>query len=468
MQFGTNWQPTTTLVQLFILQVYLSVFKMVSLPGEDSNPSLQDILVPWRFPEHQTYVFLHANVVDPVKGEVITNCRVRISRGRIESIDQGEPDVDTHSGVQVVDLEGRFLCPGLIDCHVHLAAVPGDASLRSIKDLSPSQSLLRQPFTCKAILDRGFTTVRDCGGAFLAIKEAIQQGIHPGPRLFIAGHALSQSGGHGDHRAQHDSYECCGGSAHGIGRIVDGVEQCLKFAREEFRQGSDFIKIMAGGGVASPTDAIEHVQFTADEVKAIVTVAQNVGSYVTAHAYTPQAIRQCIRQGVRAIEHGNLIDEPTAREMAERNVYLTPTLVTYASFAYEKYSSFLPPASMRKNYEVLQDGLKAMKVAFDAGVKICFGTDLLGPLQFAQTREFTIRSQVLPAVEILRSATVTAAELLNQQDFLGQIKPGFAADLIILASNPLDDITSLDRPDSNLLAVIKDGRVVSTKLPQIC
>lgn len=423
--------------------------------------TMDNVSIPWSALPQPRYVFHGANLIDPVKGTVVENATIHLFEGVVVSVN-GEPEEWEKDPKTVkVDLQGKYVCPGLIDCHVHLAAVPGEKDLRDMKGLTKSVSLLRQPQVCKAMLDRGFTTVRDCGGATLALKEAIEQNVHPGPRLFIAGHALSQSGGHGDMRAQHDESECCAAGILSIGKVVDGVPECLRYTREELRQGSDFIKIMGGGGVASPTDKIEHIQFSDEEIRAIVTVATNAGTYVTSHAYTPQAIQQAIAQGVMGIEHGNLIDEETAKIMAEKGAFLTPTLVTYATMA--KFPSFLPPASARKNKEVLEKGLHAIQIASDAGVTICFGTDLLGPLHYAQSQEFGLRSKVLSAPTILRSATVNAARLVKQPDFLGQIAPGFAADLLILKANPLEDISVLDDPDQTVLATIKDGRVVSSR-----
>ncbi|TQS33267.1 hypothetical protein Golomagni_06395 [Golovinomyces magnicellulatus] len=324
---------------------------------------------------------------------------------------------------------------------------------------------LRQPFVCNQMLTRGFTTARDCGGASQALKVALADGIFPGPRLFIAGHALSQSGGHGDHRSSMDETQCCGGHTQAVGRLCDGVPECLKFAREELRCGADFLKIMGGGGVSSPNDRIEHLQFTDEEIQAITAVARNCGTYTTCHAYTPQAIRHAIKNGVKGIEHGNLLDEETAQLMKKEGVYLTPTLVTYFAMASQEFSHFLSPTSAKKNKEVLDGGLRALKIAKDAGVTICFGTDLLGGMVKMQTKEFVLRSQVLSAKDILQSATVNAAHMLQREHDLGQIKPGFQADLLVLAQDPLKDIGSLDEPEKNILAVIQDGRVVHGKLP---
>ena len=400
--------------------------------------------------------------MDPVQGVILENATIHLYEGVVQSVngDVAEWESDPHT--TTIDLEGKFVCPGLIDCHVHLVAAPGgESGLESLKDINTSVSLLRQPLVCKAMLERGFTTVRDCGGALFPLKHAIEQGVHPGPRLFVAGHALSQTGGHGDMRGILNEYECCGGAAQGVGRVIDGVPDCLKYAREEIREGADFLKIMGGGGVASPTDKIENIQFSDEEIKAIVTVASNAGTYVTSHSYTPKAIQQAISLGVKGIEHGNLIDETTARMMVENEVFLTPTLVTYAAMA--MFKEFLPPASAKKNEEVLKSGLHAIKVAEKAGVTICFGTDLLGDLHFAQTREFKLRRQVQTSKNILRSATVNAARLLRQEDFLGQVAPGFAADLLVLNANPLEDITILDKPEQHILATLKDGRVLASR-----
>ncbi|KAH6957748.1 amidohydrolase-like protein [Ilyonectria sp. MPI-CAGE-AT-0026] len=425
------------------------------------------LIVPWKpFPQ-ETYVLSSASLIDPVSGTVAENMTVCLTGGIVKSIQHSNKTIESDRNAIHVDLKGKYICPGLIDCHVHIAAIPGEPGLRDMISLDPSTSLLRQPYVCKSMLDRGFTTVRDCGGATLPLKQAVEDGLFPGPRLFIAGHALSQTGGHGDVRHQNDSSECCGGSVVSFGRIVDGVDQCLKYTREELRQGADFIKIMGGGGVASPTDRIEHQQFSEEEIQAIVTVASNAGTYVTAHAYTPHSIQLAVKRGVKGIEHGNLIDEPTAKLMAENRVFLTPTLVAYATMASPEFKHFLPATSAEKNKAVLERGLLAIKVAREAGVTICFGTDLLGPLHFAQTHEFSLRSKVQNAVEILQSATVNAARLLRKEDFLGQILPGFAADLLILDANPLEDITVLDGPHEHLLATIKDGRVVASRWSEL-
>ncbi|KAM3467618.1 hypothetical protein MY5147_008747 [Beauveria neobassiana] len=430
---------------------------------EKTSPAAlsNEVTIPWTLPPPPRYILTGANLIDPVQGKVVKNATVHLHNGLVKSVNGDPSEWESDSSAIKIDLGGKFVCPGLIDCHVHLVAVPGKGGLEAVKDMNISASLLRQPQVCRSMLERGFTTVRDCGGALYPLKQAIEENVHPGPRLFIAGHALSQTGGHGDMRGISDEHECCGGTTEGVGRVIDGVPDCLKYAREEIRQGADFIKIMGGGGVASPTDKIENIQFSDEEIRAIVTVATNAGTYVTTHAYTPRAIQQAISHGVMGVEHGNLIDEKTAQLMAEKGAFLTPTLITYATMG--EYDGFLPPASAKKNKEVLDKGLQAIKIAAEAGVTICFGTDLLGELHFAQPREFGLRSQVQSALQILQSATINAARMLRQDSFLGQVSPDFAADLLILNKNPLEDITILDEPEKHVLATIKAGRVYASR-----
>ncbi|RMY85671.1 hypothetical protein D0862_11120 [Hortaea werneckii] len=422
---------------------------------------------PWLRPAPRSLSLINANVIDVRDGTVRENSIVTLVGGFIESIkDSSKANLDTaqQCGNQLVDCRQKYICPGLIDCHVHLMAVPGFADLSKAFGNPNDVSVLRQPYVCAQMLQRGFTSVRDCGGAMFALKEAIEDGVFPGPRLFIAGHALSQSGGHADFRNSHDHSMCCGGTTTGLGRVCNGVSECMQAVREEIRSGSDFIKIMGSGGVSSPTDKIDHLQFTGAEIRAMVECAANANTYVTAHAYTSRAIRHCIDNGARGIEHGNFLDQPTAKLMAEKGCFLTPTLVAYAEMASDRWQGYLPIESATKNIEVLHSGLGALKTAADAGVTICFGTDLLGPLGEAQPKEFAIRSQVLSSLAVLQSATVNAARLVGCPDYLGQAREGFSADLLLLAKNPLEDIKVLDNPETNILAVIKEGRVHSSKL----
>ncbi|KAJ5980649.1 hypothetical protein N7481_007947 [Penicillium waksmanii] len=426
------------------------------VPGSDIRP--------WARPAVRGYLFLNANIVDVQEGNILENASLITREGKIQSVSSSSPESPLPPDLTVIDCEGRFLCPGLFDAHVHLCAVPGYKDLSKAFGNSDHSSLLRQPFVAAQMLHRGFTSVRDCGGAQLPLKEAIDD-VFPGPRLFISGHALSQFGGHGDLRGPHDQAECCGGlhSNNHLGRLCNGVPECMAAVREEIRCGADFIKIMGSGGVASPTDKLEHLQFTNAELQAMVECADNAGTFVTAHAYTVKAIRHCIDNGVKGIEHGNFVDPATAKLMAEKGVYLTPTLIAYAQMASDQWKGYLPPESQEKNSQVFESGLHALKIASEAGVKMCYGSDLLGPLGSAQTQEFALRSQVLSSLEILRSATINPAKMMGWEESIGQIKDGFQADVVFLNKNPLDDVTVFDRPEEHVLGVMKDGRVCKSR-----
>lgn len=423
--------------------------------------------IPWTRPRTRRYIFCNANIIDPLEATVLPNATVTISNGLIEKIELEPGSVanteasssPADSQVTRLDLQGRYLCPGLIDCHVHLRAVPGEKTLGQMRNLTDEVVSLRAPHVCRQMLERGFTTARDCGGTSIALKDAINHGIVDGPRLFISGHQLTQTGGHGDMRDSYDKTPCCGGHVFGGGILCDGVTECTRVARDELRRGADFIKIMAGGGVSTPTDPIDSIQFSPEEIRAITGVAKRQGTYVTCHAFTPESIRNAIDNGVMGVEHGVLIDAPTAKLMAEKGVFLTPTLATVQAMSVKPFSDFLPPPSQKKIVEILHAGLDSLRIADEAGVTMCFGTDLLGAMTQFETQEFSIRSQVLSATKILQSATTNAARMLRQDKFLGRIEEGFAADLLILNQNPLDDITVLDRPEKHLLSVMKEGRV---------
>ncbi|KAF7194091.1 hypothetical protein HII31_04612 [Pseudocercospora fuligena] len=382
-------------------------------------------LKPWTAAPRKRYRLVDAKLVDPKDGSVHENVTIDIKDGVIHRMTKlssrpspGDEVLSwTHNEpVDIVNLEGRYIVPGLIDCHVHLATPPGEDGLKDTMNQDPNTALLRQPYLAYEMLKRGFTSIRDCGGAGLAMKEALAEGLHPGPRLFISGHGISQTGGHGDMRSSKDEeYQCCGGNTRGLGRIADGV-------------------------------------------------ASDSQTFVTAHAYTPAAIQNAVANGVLGVEHGNLIDEPTAKLLAEKGGFLTPTLITYETMASREFGNFLPPSIAAKNAKVLEAGLASIQLADRCGVTMCFGTDLLGPLQVAQSGEFKLRKQAgLSPLKILQSATVNAARMLRQEDKLGRVKEGFAADLLILNANPLEDIEILARPEKHLLAVIKDGKVLSSR-----
>jgi len=309
------------------------------------------------------------------------------------------------------------------------------------------------------MLQRGFTTIRDAAGADGGLAEAVEQGLVRGPRIFPSGSALTQTGGHGDVRPRTQSVvtcACCEGGIN-LSRIADGVTECRRAARDELRKGATQIKIMSSGGVASPYDPIWNLQYSEEEVRAIVEEAQAWHTYVMAHAYSPEAIRRSIDFGVRSIEHGNLIDRATAEHVAGADAFVVPTLATYDALHRDGRELGFTEANMAKLGEVREAGLHSLEILRAAGVKLGFGTDLLGPMHRYQSREFVIRAEAMAPFDIIRSATAVNAELLNRAGELGVITPGACADLIAIDGNPLSDISLLDGQGDHLTHIMKDG-----------
>jgi imidazolonepropionase-like amidohydrolase len=388
--------------------------------------------------------------------------------GRIKQVVDYHTSEMVPDDCQEIDLEGKYLCPVLIDCHVHLTAGAGASRVKDLYDVHSDTLAYLTAWTAKKTLLRGFTIERDCAGANSALRDAIAEGLILGPSLFIAGKALSQTGGHGDLRSpyQDDSFKCCSGHGPGLARICDGVPACLAAARDELRMGADFLKIMVGGGVASPVDPLDMLQFSPEEIQVITRSASNLGKYVTAHAYTIEAIRRAVENGVRAIEHGNFVHEATPKYCKEKDIVVTPTLVTYEALTSEEFRDFLPESGVGKGQVVLASGVESLKVWRDAGVMICFGTDLLAGMQTQQNEEFRIRKKCLSGLEVLQSATVNAAKLLGIEGKIGEVKEGAFADLLILDADPLDDVAVLADMKQHCCGILKEGRVVVSKLEE--
>ncbi|KAJ7178116.1 hypothetical protein C8R46DRAFT_1075881 [Mycena filopes] len=436
----------------------------------ETRPSLLPKLAikPWIKPLPDDLILTNARVVQPSTSSLLGGRQtITIQKGFIVSVKPTEGQKNVNGEVRTVDLNGAYICPGLIDCHVHATAVPGVKNMGEFALMGEQDINLRTAYVLKEMLLRGFTTVRDTGGASKRIALAVEEGLIQGPRLIQCGKALSQTGGHGDSGpglSGGSAASCCGGHSVGLGRVADGVPDVLKATREEFKAGADFIKIMVGGGVASETDAIETVQYTAEEIRAITTTCTQMGGKMTtAHAYTVDAIRHAINNGVRGIEHGNLLDAATAKLMATQGIYLTPTVSCYGIMVRPPFEDFLPPDGKIKNAQVMEKGLEALRIAHDAGVTICYGSDLLTSLHALQTEEFTVRAGVLPSAAILKHATTNAAQMLGKSHLIGAICAGAYADLLILDANPLEDITVLDRPEDHLFAVMKQGRVIASR-----
>jgi imidazolonepropionase-like amidohydrolase len=422
-----------------------------------------------------SYVFHNAKLFDPRCEALVEGVELLVEGERVKEVSR--PDGASRRRIRCkdatrIDLGGRTLMPGLIDAHVHIFITK--LPLTALESMPLTFLAVSASALLRNMLMRGFTTVRDTAGGDFGMKAACDAGLVEGPRLFISGMAMSQTGGHGDFRRRtQGAVECpCCAALHYMVRIVDGVPEMLKAVRDELRKGADHIKLMVSGGVASPHDPLESLQFRIDEIEAACQEANNWGKYVSAHAYTAEAVERAVGAGVRTIEHGNLIDEPVARLMAEKGAFLVPTLVTYDSMARRGLELGLPEESRRKNEEVRAAGLRSVELARRAGVEIGFGTDLLGPMHEEQSREFFIRREVDRPIDVLRSATLVNARILKRggrpgeevADALGELVPAACADLLVVDGNPLEDFDLLQHQGAHLDAIMKGGRFFKNRL----
>jgi imidazolonepropionase-like amidohydrolase len=310
------------------------------------------------------------------------------------------------------------------------------------------------------MLMRGFTTVRDAAGADHGLAAALDEGLLVGPRLLFGGAALTQTGGHGDTRGPSDHGPASSIAYPSQGVVCDGEAEVRRAAREVLRSGADHVKIMLSGGVASPTDRVGSTQFSIGEIRAVVEEAEAADRYVLGHAYSAAAINRGLGAGVRSIEHGNLLDNSSIELFVRHAAFLVPTLVTYRVLAVEGEKWGLPARSVAKVHDVLDSGLSSLQRADAGGVQIAFGTDLLGGMQRCQSEEFAIRGEVQAPLAVLQAATVNAAKLLRLEDEIGQVKEGFAADLIAVRGNPLEDAAVLADPTKNVQLVVSRGAIV--------
>jgi imidazolonepropionase-like amidohydrolase len=356
-----------------------------------------------------------------------------------------------------IDAKSHFVMPGLIDCHVHVIATTAD--LKANADLPNSLLAYRMMALMKNMISRGFTTVRDLGGADVGIVDAIEEGLLVAPRLVICGKALSQTGGHTDYRGRYNprSVDYYRDQIGAMGRIVDGVDDLRRACREEIKGGANFIKLMANGGVSSPTDPIGFLGFSVAELEAAVEEASNAETYVAGHLYTDEAINRALDAGVYSIEHANLIKRETARRVAEKGAVVVPTNITYELLGTRGADFGLPPESIAKVADVRDAGLEALTMLHEEGVLMGYGSDLLGGMQQYQSGEFPLRGRFLPAHDVIRSATLDAAKVMRMEGQIGCIAEGAHADLIMVRSNPLDDLSVLDGQGGHINAIMKDG-----------
>lgn len=403
-----------------------------------------------------SFLFENAAILDGQSTELRSDHHVLVEDNRIVEVSDKPIKSETSHNI---DVKGMTLMPGLIDAHVHVKATI--VNVGRLSDIPVSYLTADAGKFMKQMLMRGFTTVRDAGGADRGLANAVTDGLLIGPRLFVSGLSLSQTGGHGDMRPvtseSHPITCACLASTQQLGRIADGVDECRRAARDELRKGAHQIKIMAGGGVASPNDPIQNTQYSIEEINAICEEAEAAQTYVMAHAYVPKAITRAIENGVRTIEHGNLLDDESARVMSKYDAFLVPTNVTYRALYKHGKSFGFPEVSIGKLKDVLDVGLNAIEVAKNNGVKIGHGSDLLGECQIYQSDELSIKAEVVGNYEAIRHATEVNAEILNMSDELGVIKVNALADILIVDGNPSKDIGLLTNDAKFIPKIMKDG-----------
>lgn len=360
-----------------------------------------------------------------------------------------------------IDTGGRFVMPGLIDAHFHAYGLQMNPA--QIDTVPPQLCGLHAKRILEATLQRGFTTVRDAAGGDHALATALRTGLIDGPRLFYAGLAISQTGGHGDLRdpGHFDACVCSGTGA--LAAIADGPDEVRKAVRDQLRTGAHQIKLFVSGGVLSPTDPIWMNQFSDEEIRAAVTEAATRRVYVMAHAHTNDAVLRCIGNGVRSIEHATMLEASGARAIAQSGTFAVPTLAIIDAVRQAGPALGLPAAMMRKTEEVGDLAYLALEHLRQANAKIGFGTDLLGPLMDRQSNEFRLRREVCTPLEILRSVTSVNAELLQMSGQLGTIAPDALADILVVDGNPLEDITVLERHPA-IRVIVRDGRIIRNEL----
>ncbi|MFK7915251.1 MAG: amidohydrolase family protein [Pseudomonadales bacterium] len=415
----------------------------------------------------RTLLIRNANIFDGVSEKLISGKDVLTEGGRIARIAKAIP---LPEGATLIDAAGRTLTPGFIDMHAHM-----------MFQMSVPAAINADPFyygyvatkTSDTYLMKGFTTVRDASGNTFSLKKAIDQGIIPGPRIYPSGPMISQTAGHSDHRTDAQVSRLVADEPstlmkYDMVQIADGRAEVLTAAREALRRGATQIKIAVGGGTGSYADPLDVVQYTEDEIRAAVEAATDWGTYVMAHVYNSDGARRAIANGVKSIEHGNLLDEDTLRLMKKQNVWLSPQVIAF-SFYPQGYSD-----DQKQKHDQAFAGIEklfaaAKKVGFS---NIVFGSDVItDPGKLAEINdEFAFRAQWFTPIEILRQATSKAGELLelsgkrNPYGKVGVIAEGAMADLLLINGNPLEDISILTAPETSLALIVKDGVIYKNRL----
>jgi imidazolonepropionase-like amidohydrolase len=422
-------------------------------------------------PEKSVVLFRDARIFDGKAGKLTDGMNVLVEGNKIAKISKAPIGA---AGSIVIDAKGRTLMPGLIDAHVHMMFE--SISLAEASGADIGYVHIAAARAAERQLMRGFTSVRDTGGPAFGLKRAIDEGLAVGPRIYPSGATISQTGGHGDFGAPTDVPRQIGAPLSYPERsnmtiIADGVDQLLLRAREQLRQGAAQLKLHAGGGVSSSYDPLDVAQYSEAEFRAAVQAAENWGTYVTVHAYTPRAIRTAVAAGVKSIEHGQLMDDATAKLLAEKGVWLS-----LQPFLDDQDAMPFPEGSINraKQLQMVKGTDNAYALAKKYRVKTAFGTDTLFNAKLATRQGAQLAKLVrwYTPVEVLRMATSTNAELLAMSGLrnpypgkLGVIEEGALADMLLVNGDPLKDISLIAKPEQNFVLIMKDGKIYKNSVP---
>ncbi len=407
------------------------------------------------------YILSNAVLFDGVSDDIVERASVLVEGQIIREV--SETAIRSDSAVEI-DCSGKFLMPGLIDAHFH--AYGASLDFQKLDRMPEAVRVAHALRKLNRALLRGFTTVRDTGGGDVGLFEAVSQGLSPGPRFCFGGKALAQTGGHGDFRlpAQDDSCRC--GYSGVISQVVDGSDSIRETVRNEFRRGADHIKMFLSGGVATHANPISMSHFGDDEFHAIVEEARRFGKYVVAHCHTDDSARRCVEFGVRSIDHGTEISASTAKMIAASgDTFVVPTVAVLHMLAEHWEEVGLSPQSVSKASGATDRILNSIENCRRAGVKLGLGTDIFGTeLDVFQAREFRYRCEVDRPIDVLKSATSVNAEIMQKSGEIGTIAPGAFADLVLLSTSPLQDVTVFERTDENMPLIMKNGEIVKNTL----
>lgn len=398
--------------------------------------------------------YLHCGwVLDVASGKMEKEKTIVISENTITSIQNGY--TSGASDIQIIDLKDKYVLPGFIDMHVHIESESSPTRYLERFTKNEADVALQATVYARRTLMAGFTTVRDLGGSGvnISLKKAINQEVVVGPRIFTAGKAIGTTGGHAD-PTNGMRKELMGDPGPKEG-VVNSPEDAKKAVRQRYKNGADVIKITATGGVLSVAKSGQNPQFTEEEIKAIVATANDYGMLTAAHAHGDEGMRRAIKAGIKTIEHGTLMKEPTMDLMVQYNTYLVPTISAgKAAARMAEIPGFLPPIVAKKAKEIGPVSEENFRKAYKKGVRIAFGTDAGVSKHGENAKEFGFMVDAgMPIIDALQSATITNANLLGM-DNLGQLKKGFLADIIAVDTNPLKDVKTLE----SVSFVMKEGK----------